>query len=42
MLTVNATLAAQRQNEEMRSLAGAANSQNEEVKKISGRFTSSR
>jgi magnesium transporter len=35
MLTVNATLVAQRQNEEMRSLAEAANGQNEEVKKIS-------
>ncbi len=35
MLTVNATLVAQRQNEEMRGLAEAANSQNEEVKKIS-------
>jgi magnesium transporter len=35
MLTVNATLVAQQQNEEMRSLAEAANSQNEEVKKIS-------
>jgi magnesium transporter len=35
MLTVNATLVAQRQNEEMRNLAEAANSQNEEVKKIS-------
>jgi magnesium transporter len=35
MLTVNATLVAQRQNEEMRSLAEAANAQNEEVKKIS-------
>jgi magnesium transporter len=35
MLTVNATLVAQRQNEEMRSLAEAANVQNEEVKKIS-------
>jgi magnesium transporter len=35
MLTVNATLVAQRQNEEMRGLAEAANAQNEEVKKIS-------
>ena len=35
MLTVNATLVAQRQNEDMRSLAEAANAQNEEVKKIS-------
>jgi magnesium transporter len=35
MLTVNATLVAQRQNEEMRNLAAAANDQNEEVKKIS-------
>jgi magnesium transporter len=35
MLTVNATLVAQRQNEEMRSLAEAANAQSEEVKKIS-------
>jgi magnesium transporter len=35
MLTVNATLVAQEQNEEMRTLAKAANSQNEEVKKIS-------
>jgi magnesium transporter len=35
MLTVNATLVAQAQNEEMRSLAEAANLQNEEVKKIS-------
>ena len=35
MLTVNATLVAQQQNEEMRSLALAANDQNEEVKKIS-------
>ena len=35
MLTVNATLVAQRQNEEMRSIAEAANAQNEEVKKIS-------
>ena len=35
MLTVNATLVAQRQNEEMKSLAEAANDQNEEVKKIS-------
>jgi magnesium transporter len=35
MLTVNATLVAQRQNEEMRSLAATANAQNEEVKKIS-------
>jgi magnesium transporter len=35
MLTVNATLVAQQQNEEMRNLAVAANAQNEEVKKIS-------
>jgi magnesium transporter len=35
MLTVNATLVAQRQNEEMRSLSEASNLQNEEVKKIS-------
>ncbi len=35
MLTVNATLVAQQQNEEMRNLALASNVQNEEVKKIS-------
>jgi magnesium transporter len=35
MLTVNATLVAQQQNEEMRGLARAANVQNEEVKKVS-------
>ena len=35
MLTVNATLVAQQQNEEMRALAQSANVQNEEVKKIS-------
>ena len=35
MLTVNATLVAQRQNEEMKSLSEASNLQNEEVKKIS-------
>jgi magnesium transporter len=35
MLTVNATLVAQQQNEEMRGLAEAANQQNDEVKKIS-------
>ena len=35
MLTVNATLVAQQQNEEMRSLSVASNLQNEEVKKIS-------
>ena len=35
MLTVNATLVAQQQNEEMKNLAEAANVQNEEVKKIS-------
>ncbi len=35
MLTVNATLVAQQQNEEMRNLAEASNAQNEEVKKIS-------
>jgi magnesium transporter len=35
MLTVNATLVAQRQNEEMRALTVASNEQNTEVKKIS-------
>ncbi len=35
ILTVNATLVAQQQNEEMRVLALASNAQNEEVKKIS-------
>ncbi len=35
MLTVNATLVAQQQNEEMKSLSQASNAQNEEVKKIS-------
>lgn len=35
MLTVNATLVAQKQNEEMRSLAVASHTQNVEVKKIS-------
>lgn len=35
MLTVNATLVAQQQQEEMRSLGVASNMQNEEVKKIS-------
>ena len=35
MLTVNATLVAQRQNEEMRALTEASNAQNIEVKKIS-------
>ena len=35
MLTVNATLVAQQQNEEMRALSEASNVQNEEVKKIS-------
>jgi magnesium transporter len=35
MLTVNATLVAQQQNEEMKSLTEASNVQNEEVKKIS-------
>lgn len=35
ILTVNATLVAQAQNEEMRVLAEASNAQNEEVKKIS-------
>lgn len=35
MLTVNSTLVAQRQNEEMRRLTEASNAQNEEVKKIS-------
>jgi magnesium transporter len=35
ILTVNATLVAQQQNEEMKSLTVASNSQNEEVKKIS-------
>jgi magnesium transporter len=35
ILTVNATLVGQAQNEEMRNLAEASNSQNEEVKKVS-------
>jgi magnesium transporter len=35
MLTVNATLVNQQQNEEMRSLAEASNAQNDEIKKIS-------
>ncbi|PJJ53467.1 magnesium transporter [Mumia flava] len=35
ILTVNATLVAQRQNEEMKALSEASNEQNEEVKKIS-------
>jgi magnesium transporter len=35
MLTVNATMVAQRQNEEMRALSIASNDQNVEVKKIS-------
>jgi magnesium transporter len=35
MLTVNATLVAQQQNEEMKSLAIASTEQNEEVKRIS-------
>lgn len=35
ILTVNATLVAQRQNEEMKLLSEASNAQNEEVKKIS-------
>jgi magnesium transporter len=35
MLTVNATMVAQQQNEEMKNLAEASNLQNEEVKKIS-------
>jgi magnesium transporter len=35
MLTVNATLVAQQQNEEMKRLSEASNLQNEEVKKIS-------
>jgi magnesium transporter len=35
MLTVNATLVAQQQNEEMKNLAEASNLQNEEVKRIS-------
>lgn len=35
MLTVNATLVAQRQNDEMRRLTETSNNQNEEVKKIS-------
>jgi magnesium transporter len=35
MLTVNATLVAQRQNDEMRRLTETSNDQNEEVKKIS-------
>jgi magnesium transporter len=35
MLSVNTTLVAQQQNEEMKNLAEASNAQNEEVKKIS-------
>jgi magnesium transporter len=35
VLTVNATLVAQQQNEEMKGLSQASNVQNEEVKKIS-------
>jgi len=35
MLTVNATLVAQQQNEEMKALTVASNAQNEEVKRIS-------
>lgn len=35
ILTVNSTLVAERQNEEMKHLAEASNAQNEEVKKIS-------
>ena len=35
MLTVNATLVAQQQNDEMKSLTEASNAQNEEVKRIS-------
>jgi magnesium transporter len=35
ILTVNATLVGQRQNEEMKALSEASNAQNEEVKKIS-------
>lgn len=35
MLTVNSTLVAQRQNEEMKALSEASNAQNDEVKKIS-------
>jgi magnesium transporter len=35
ILTVNATLVGQAQNEEMRNLAEASNNQNEEVKKVS-------
>ena len=35
MLTINATLITQQQNEEMKNLAEASNVQNEEVKKIS-------
>ena len=35
ILTVNATLVAQSQNEEMKHLAESSNAQNEEVKKIS-------
>jgi len=35
ILTVNATLVAERQNEEMKTLSQASNAQNEEVKKIS-------
>lgn len=35
ILTVNSTLVAQRQNEEMKTLSATSNAQNEEVKKIS-------
>ncbi len=35
ILTANATLVAQRQNEEMKTLSEASNAQNEEVEKIS-------
>ena len=35
LLTVNATLVAQQQNEEMKNLALASNAQNDEVKRIS-------
>ncbi|MGV9270291.1 CorA family divalent cation transporter, partial [Kitasatospora sp. NPDC003701] len=35
ILTVNATLVAQRQNEEMKQLAEAGHMQNDEIKKIS-------
>ena len=35
VLTLNATLVAQRQNEEMKNLAESSNEQNEEMKKVS-------